>query len=135
MRWSWSGGGGSVAPPTGGRPATTSIYTLVAADAGKTLEGNCHLPRRNGQIQAVTAQNRDRGACQLATTTILFFCQALKLCYVRENRTGISVSYSATDDDVDDTLTYSVEGADAADFSMNLEERFANFYRRLEFRL
>ena len=87
----------------------------MAADAGRTLSvtatylddtGN---PRRDSATNTISVPASDNNDPELSGSTSVL---------VREGRTSISVGYSAMDAD-DDTLTYSVEGADAADFSMD----------------
>ena len=110
VRWHWSGGGNVASM------GATSTYTLVAADAGRTLRATATYldgtgdPRRDSVDQTISVPASDNNDPELSGSTSLL---------VFENRTSLSVSYSATDADTGDTLTYSVEGTDAADFSMN----------------
>ena len=111
VRWRWSGGGSVVSLDD------TSVYTMVAADAGRTLRATATYldgtddPSRDTATATVSVPASDNNDPVLSGSSSLL---------VLENRMSLSVSYSATDED-DDTLIFSVEGTDSADFSMNPE--------------
>ena len=101
--------------------ATSSAYTPVTADQGKTLKVKVSFKDDEGLSESRTSGATGTVSAASGSNSVPVFPTATTTRSVAENTaTGQNVgsAVTATDADAGDTLTYSLEGTDAASFGI-----------------
>ena len=107
--------------------ANSSTYTLVAADLGKTLKVRVRFDDDDGNTEMLTSAATATVVAAGTVNAAPVFPSASATRSVAEHTAAATnigaVIPEATDADSGDTLTYSMEGPDAASFNFNASTR------------
>ena len=118
-RWQWARGDSATGDFADISGATSAGYTTVAADVGMYLQASVVYTDRQGSGK--TANAVTSGAVEAGNSKPTFSAETATRT-VPENspsNTDVGAAVAATDNDDDDTLTYSLTGTDAGSFGID----------------